>query len=185
MKENIYNLNYVDENKIVKTFKEYENQVIVLFNFAIHSSFTDNYFKKMELINKLNSNNNLKIIGFPSSLFYKQNEEDILQTKKFLSDNYQVSFEIAEKIEDNPINNLLFYKLATIKKFTGFNFFHPLSNTICNYWLKEDPLYEKKIGIKWIYTTFIISKNGVIKRRFECVDDFTNIVKEINKELNK
>lgn len=185
MKEIFYDLNYIDGNKEVKSFSLYKNKVIVLFNFAIHSSFTDEYFKKMELLNKLNSNSSLKIISFPNSSFFKQNEENLEKTKKYLIDNYQISFDIASKIEDEPLNNLLFYKLSLIKKFKGFNLFHPLSNTISNYWISKDPLYDKKEGIKWVYTTFIISKDGRVKRRFECVDDFTSIVKEINKEINK
>ena len=183
--EDVYSYLYTDSQDEVKPLKLFEGKVLLIFNFALHSSFLSSYVSNIEIAYRAMADLGFEVLSFPSSSFLKQNDEDTHKTIEYLKDNYQITFKVGKRIEDDAHNALLFERLALNKKFNGLNNINPLYETIDSYWLNRDPFYKSKNTIKWVFTSFVISRDGKIKKRYECLDDVHNIIKDIRKELDR
>lgn len=185
MKESVYLYNFTDSEDNIHSLGEYMSKVILIFNGAIHSKFAPLFFYRANEIYQELKDEGLVIINFPTSSFLNQNEEDTLNTIKYLKENYNISFLTAKKIEDDLRNQVLFHNLENMKKFNGFSkssYMYDIVTTSCS---KVDPLFEQNNKIKWSFTSFVISKDGYVNKRFECTEDFDRIEKSIRKELDK
>lgn len=185
MDNDVGTLNYIDKDGNEHFLAEHTDNVVVIFNSAINSKFADTYYNNMQYLYSCCKNMGLVVLDFPSTDFLNQNEEDTLTTINILKEKYKIDFTVCKKIEEDDTNKFLFYRLSSTKKFTGFNSLHPLSSSLVSYWMKKDPLYERRGNLKWVFTTFIISRDLKLTKRFECTTDFSSIEREIRRQLNR
>lgn len=185
MDNNVCTLNYIDKDGYEHFLAEHTDNVTIIFNSALHSKFADSYYNNMQHLYSCCKNMGLVILDFPSTDFLNQNEEDTITTIDKLKEKYKIDFTVCKKIEEDTTNQFFFYKLSSIMEFKGFNKFNPLSSSLISYWMKKGPLYERRRNLKWVFTTFIISRDCKLVKRFECTTDFSLIEREVRRQLNR
>ncbi|MGH0155401.1 UNVERIFIED_CONTAM: hypothetical protein FKN15_059165 [Acipenser sinensis] len=91
----------------------------------------------------------LRILGFPSNQFGKQEPGTEEQIKEFAK-SYDAAFDMFSKIDVNGDNA------------------HPLWN-----WMKSQPKGKGTLGnnIKWNFTKFLIDREGQVVKRYSPMDD--------------
>lgn len=184
MKNNAYLLNYTTSEEKIESLGDYYNKVIVIFNGAIFSPFAASFFSNMQDLYSCYQDE-LEIINFPTSAFFNQNAYSTSETITYLKKEYNITYKTAKKIDDDIRNEVFFNNLCSSKKFSGFDITSPLYQSMVSIVSNIDPLFDKNNKVKWSFTTFIISKNGEIVKRFECTADFAKIEQAIRRELNK
>ena len=139
---NLYQLSFnnIDGEEI--SFKSYEGKVILIVNTASNCGLTYHYKGLENLYNEF-KDDGLEIIGFPCNQFGKQEPGSAKEIKSFCDHNYNVSFELSEKIDVNGSNA------------------HPAFK-----YLKSQLKGKLNDSIKWNFTKFLVDRNGVPYKRF-------------------
>lgn len=139
----------------------YRGKVILVVNTASKCGLTPQY-EGLEKLNQTYKDSGLVILGFPCNQFGNQEPGTEKEISEGCLINYGVSFQMFSKIDVNGANAHQVYKYLK-DKLPGFP--------------------GKKI--KWNFTKFLIDKNGTPVIRFSPTTVPENLVKDIEKLLNR
>lgn len=134
-------LTKIDGQKI--SLESYKGKTLLIVNTASKCGFTNQYKGLEELYQKY-KDKNFEVLGFPSNDFGKQEPGSGEEIKKFC-ERFSVSFTLFEKgpVSGDKIQPL--FKDLTLKS-------------------SDDP--KKNLPIKWNFEKFLISKDGLIIKRY-------------------
>ncbi len=145
-------------------FAQFEGKVLLIVNTASKCGFTPQ-FAGLEELNQKYKDKGLVVIGFPCNQFKEQDPGSDSQIEEFCQLNYGVTFQIMKKIDVNgPDADPIFEYLKAqapsedyhgVKAKAAKVLFKTISDSV-----------EKDSDIKWNFTKFLISKDGVTIKRY-------------------
>ena len=121
----------------------YKNKVLLIVNVASKCGFTSQY-TELEALYQKYKDKNFVILGIPCNQFKGQEPLSNKEILEFCQLNYDVSFDMFEKIEVNGENT------------------HPLYSLLKN---AKKGIFGTD-AIKWNFTKFLINKEGEVLERF-------------------
>jgi len=136
----------------------YKNKTLLIVNVVSECGFTPQYEGLEKLYQEL-KDKDFMILAFSSNQFANQEPKNSKQIKYFCTTNYDVHFDMFEKIDVNGKNTHPLYKFLKKEK-KGF------------LWTKF---------IKWNFTKFFVDKNGNIIDRYSPITKPKDIKKDILK----
>lgn len=183
--QNIFEFSVKDRKGNDVTLADCKGKVLLIVNTATRCGFTPQYTELQNLFDKYGENG-LVILDFPCNQFGQQAPGSNEEIHEFCELNYKIKFPQMGKLEVNGENEHPLYTfLKQQKPFEGFNLQHPIGKILDDMLRKQDPEYDKNPSIKWNFTKFLISKEGVVLKRYEPTHDIADIEKDIICELNK
>lgn len=158
-------------------FKEFEGKVLLIINTASKCGFTPQ-FDGLEKLNEKYRDRGLVCIGFPCNQFAQQDPGSDNEIEGFCRLNYGVTFQIMKKVDVNgkdehPIFTWLKEQAPTeeyhgLKAKASAALFKTISKSV-----------EKDSDIKWNFTKFLISRDGVTVKRFPPTEEPSKLEKAI------
>ena len=131
------------DGKPVDLSERYKGKVLLVVNVASRCGLTPQYEDLQALHEKLKGQG-LCVIGFPCNQFGGQEPGTAEQIREFCSDNYNVTFDLMEKIEVNGDGACDLYKRLT----------------------KLDSKPAGDGDISWNFEKFLIGRDGKVVARF-------------------
>lgn len=125
------------------TLAEYRNKVLLIVNTASRCGFTPQY-AGLEALYRKYKDEGFVVLGFPCNQFGAQEPGDEGQIASFCEMNYGVSFPMFAKVDVNGANA------------------HPLFVAL----KKEAKGILGSEAIKWNFTKFLVSRDGVVMDRY-------------------
>ena len=181
--ENIYNFKALSNRGKEVDFADYKGKVLVIVNTASKCGFTPQY-DGLEALYQKYKDKGLVIIGFPCDQFGHQEPGTNEQIEEFCRLNHGVTFPLMSKIEVNGANaHPVFQWLKSQAGFAGFDPNHKLTKILDEMLRKQDPDFEKNPDIKWNFTKFVISRDGLQVVRFEPTSEPKELAACIEKML--
>ena len=181
--ENIYNFKALSNRGKEVDFADYKGKVLVIVNTASKCGFTPQY-DGLEALYQKYKDKGLVIIGFPCDQFGHQEPGTDEQIEEFCRLNHGVTFPLMSKIEVNGANaHPVFQWLKSQAGFAGFDPNHKLTKILDEMLRKQDPDFEKNPDIKWNFTKFVISRDGLQVVRFEPTSEPKELAACIEKML--
>ena len=151
-----FNINQINGEEI--SLSEFKGKVVLIVNTASNCGLTYHY-TGLEKLYQEYKDNGLVIIGFPCNQFGKQEPGTSEEIQDFCITNYNVTFPLSEKIEVNGSD------------------VHPLYK-----YLKNELKGKLNNNIKWIFTKFLIDRNGVPFKPFSSTvepEDITPFIDQL------
>ena len=143
-----------------ENLQDYAGKTLLIVNVASNCGFTSQY-RDLQNLYTANQAKGLEILGFPCNQFGAQEPGSAEQIQSFCSTNYGVTFPMFEKIDVNGDSA------------------HPLY-----VYLKDQaPGILGTTGIKWNFTTFVVSKDGQSITRLASADGASKMEEAIVKLL--
>ena len=175
---NVYDFVVKDIKGNDVSLSSYKGKLLLIVNTATHCGFTPTY-KGLEKLYQEFNGKGFEILDFPCNQFGEQAPESNEEIDKIVKEKFGISFPRFAKIDVNGENaSPLYTYLESQAPFTGFTA-HALTPVLQSINKKKDPDYASKPTIKWNFTKFLVSKEGVVLKRYEP----TVSLKEIEKEL--
>lgn len=140
-KANVYKYKVMDIDKKEVGFSDYKGKVLLIVNVASKCGFTPQYEGLEKVYNKYKSQG-FEILAFPCNDFKSQEPGTNEEIKNFCSINYDVTFQLFDKISVKEDNKAPLYKMLTDNPVTG------------------------KSEIRWNFEKFLIDKNGNVVKHF-------------------
>ncbi len=140
-------------------FKQFKGKVLLIVNTASKCGFTPQ-FAGLEELNQKYKDKGLVIIGFPCNQFANQELSSDEEIVNFCQVNYGVTFQMMKKIDVNGDKAVPLYKF-----------------------LKERTKNILTENIKWNFTKFLISSDGMTIKRFAPTVKPSRMEKEIEEML--
>ena len=140
-------------------FSDFNGKVVLVINTATKCGLTPQ-FEGLEKLHQEYKEKGLVLIGFPCNQFAGQEPESNENMESACAINHGVSFQLTEKIDVNGKNT------------------HP----VFAYLKKELPGFPGN-SIKWNFTKFLISSEGLPLKRFSPRTKPQSIEKDIKKAL--
>jgi glutathione peroxidase len=140
--------------------QNYSNQVLLVVNVASQCGFTSQY-RELESIYQSLHSEGLEILAFPCNQFGGQEPGSPDEIQSFCERNYSVTFPIFEKIEVNGSDTHPFY----------------------DYLKSAAPGLLGTTAIKWNFTKFLISRDGLQIKRYASATSPKDIAEDIKKLL--
>ena len=135
----------VKNTKIIKSdggnmsLGEYSGKVLLIINVASYCGFTAQY-KDLQKLHDIYENKGLKILAFPCNDFGNQEPGTLDEIKDFCSTNFDIKFEIFEKVHA---------KGETTEPFTTLNKCEPEGD------------------VEWNFEKFLVGKDSNVIARFK------------------
>ena len=149
----------IDGKKVA--LEAYQGQVLLIVNTASACGFTPQ-FAGLEELHQTYGGRGLAVLGFPCNQFGAQDPGSNAEIGAFCTKNYGVTFAMMEKIDVNGQQA------------------HPLFQ-----WLKQQaPGLLGSEGIKWIFTKFLIGRDGQVIKRYASLDKPAALAADIEKALH-
>ena len=140
-KANVYKYKVMDIDKKEVDFSYYNGKVKLIVNVASKCGFTSQY-EGLEKIYRKYKSQGFEILAFPCNDFKSQEPGTNEEIKNFCSVNYDVTFQLFDKISVKDDSKAPLYKMLTNNPVTG------------------------KSEIRWNFEKFLIDKNGnVVKSK--------------------
>jgi glutathione peroxidase len=147
-------------NGKTKKLEDFKGKAVIVVNTASKCGLTPQY-EGLEKLYKAHKGQGLEILGFPCNQFGEQEPGTAGDIEEFCSINYGVSFTMFNKIDVNGDST------------------DPLFA-----WLKKTaPGLLGSEAIKWNFTKFLVSKDGVSVERFASTTEPAAMQPAINKAL--
>jgi glutathione peroxidase len=144
---NIYDFSVRTLDGVEQSLSEYRSQVLLIVNVASRCGFTPQY-QGLEAMYREYRVQGFAVLGFPCNQFGHQEPGDEAAIREFCSLTYGVSFPMFAKVEVNGAQT------------------HPLYR-----FLKEScPGVLGLQSIKWNFTKFLVTREGVPARRYAPTD---------------
>lgn len=143
-----------------KSMKDYKGKVLLVVNTASKCGFTPQYEELQKLYEEY-KDQGFEILAFPCNQFANQEPGDNKEIRSFCKLNYNVTFQLFDKIDVNGKNTHPIYK-----------------------YLKENVkgLLNSK-DIKWNFTKFLVDKNGDVVKRFAPIKKPLSMKKDVEELL--
>jgi len=138
----------------------YRGQVLLIVNTASACGFTPQ-FGGLERLHQTYGDQGLVVLGFPCNQFGSQDPGSNEEIAGFCQRNYGVSFPMMGKIEVNGPQA------------------HPLYRWLC----AEAPGLLGSKAIKWNFTKFLVSRDGLVLRRYAPQDAPEKLAADIEAAL--
>ena len=138
----IYDYKALNNKGVEVDFKQYEGKVLLIVNTASKCGFTPQY-DGLEALYQKYKDRGLVVIGFPCDQFAHQEPGTDAEIAEFCRLNHGVTFPLMSKIDVNGENA------------------HPVYQ-----YLKSAAKGTFGNAIKWNFTKFLISRNGLKVERF-------------------
>lgn len=142
------------------SLSEFQGKVLLIVNTASQCGFTGQY-EGLEALFRQYEDRGLAVLGFPCNQFGGQEPGTVEEIGAFCEKNYGVSFPLFEKIDVNGPNT------------------HPLFQLLKS---QASGVLGTE-GIKWNFTKFLISREGVIQARYAPTTRPSDIEPDIQKLL--
>ena len=182
--QEIYDFKVMNDEGQEVSLSDYKGKVLLIVNTATRCGFTPQY-NELEALYKKYQSEGLEILDFPCNQFGEQAPGTIQEIHQFCTANFDIQFPQFDKIEVNGENEAPLYTyLKAQKGFSGFDLNDKTGKFMDEMLRKKDADYDKKSDIKWIFTKFLISRDGRVIKRYEPMDKITDIEADICKELN-
>jgi glutathione peroxidase len=158
---NVYSYVVKDINKEEVNLQRYEGKVLLIVNVASKCGYTPQY-EGLEKIYRKYKSQGFEILAFPCNDFKQQEPGTNEEIQKFCSTNYDVTFQLFDKISVKDSAKAPLYKMLPNNPVTG------------------------KSEIKWNFEKFVIDKNGNIVKHFRSKttpesEELTSIIEELLK----
>jgi glutathione peroxidase len=142
--------------------KTYLGDVVMIVNVASKCGLTPQY-DQLTAIHKKYRDQGLKILGFPANNFNGQEPGTNEEIKQFCSVNFNVEFDLFDKISVKGDDQAPLYKFLTEKESNG----------------------EFAGDIRWNFDKFLLNRKGEVVARFEpkTKPDDASVVSRIEAEL--
>ena len=158
----IYDFQVNDIHGQAVKMADHKGKVLLIVNTASACGFTPQ-FSGLEQLNQTFASKGLVVVGFPCNQFGGQDPGSNAEIGTFCQKNYGVSFAMMEKIDVNG------------------NQAHPLFQ-----WLKQKaPGLLGSESIKWNFTKFLVSRDGLVVRRFASLDKPAALKADIEQALSQ
>jgi glutathione peroxidase len=161
-KMSFYELSAKTNMGINKNMSEYKGKVLLIVNTASKCGFTPQYEELQELYEKYKGKD-FEILAFPCNQFGEQEPGSNEEIRSFCKLNYNVTFQLFDKIDVNGENTHPIYKY--------------LKSEVKGLLNSED--------IKWNFTKFLLDKQGNVVKRYAPIKKPLSLSKDIEKYLNK
>jgi len=139
---------------------DFKGQVLLIVNTASACGFTPQ-FEGLETLHQTLGPKGLAVLGFPCNQFGNQDPGSNDEIGSFCQKNYGVSFPMMAKVNVNGQDA------------------HPLFQ-----WLKNQaPGLLGSEGIKWNFTKFLVSRDGLVIKRYAPLDKPSAIAADIEAAL--
>ncbi|MFK2827226.1 glutathione peroxidase [Bacillus sp. B190/17] len=140
--ESIYNINVTSSKGEIISLSDFKGQVLLIVNTASKCGFRAQ-FKELQKLYEKYQDQGFIVLGFPSDEFMNQEFDEQQKTVEFCQINYGVTFPIFKKInvKGKAIHPLFSYLTA-----------------------QKSGLFTE--AIKWNFTKFLISREGIVTHRF-------------------
>ncbi len=139
---------------------DFKGQVLLIVNTASACGFTPQ-FEGLETLHQTLGPKGLAVLGFPCNQFGSQDPGSNHEIGAFCQKNYGVSFPMMAKVNVNGQDA------------------HPLFQ-----WLKNQaPGLLGSEGIKWNFTKFLVSRDGLVIKRYAPLDKPSAIAADIEAAL--
>ena len=161
MNNTIYSFEVKTLEGEVKTLAEYRGKVLLIVNVASLCGFTSQY-SELEALYKKYKVRGFVVLGFPCNQFGNQEPGNANEIRNFCSTHYHITFPLFAKIDVNKQNA------------------HPLYQFL----KKKQPGLFGTESIKWNFTKFLISREGVVLKRFPPFSKPKSCEKSIESALN-
>jgi glutathione peroxidase len=142
--------------KPVDLAERYAGKVVLMVNVASRCGYTPQY-KGLEALHQKYADKGLAVAGFPCNQFGSQEPGSSDDIKKFCEDNYDVDFDLYEKIEVNGDGAAPLYQHLTKTDGQG--------------------------AVKWNFEKFLIGRDGQVIRRYRSKVKPEQIADDIEKAL--
>lgn len=160
----IYDFKALNNKGAEMDFSQYEGKILLIVNTASKCGFTPQY-DGLEALYQKYKGQGFEIIGFPCDQFAHQEPGSDEEIAEFCRINHGVTFQLMKKIDVNgkdahPIFEFL-KNMAPDEDYRGLKakasakLFKTISKSV-----------EKESDIKWNFTKFLISRDGLIIKRF-------------------
>jgi len=153
---NFYDISFHDSYGSLVKMSEYRGKVVLIVNTATKCGLAGQ-FTELETLHQRYQDRGLVIIGFPCDQFMGQEPETNQTMVKVCMINFGVSFLISEKVDVNGENT------------------HP----IFTYLKKELPGGILGKVIKWNFTKFLVSRQGIPFKRYSPITKPADMEKDI------
>ena len=178
----VYDFTVRDRKGAKVSLRDYEGKVLLIVNTATGCGFTPHY-EQLEAMYRDLRDKGFEILDFPCNQFANQAPGDDEEIHSFCTMKFGTEFPQFAKIDVNGDSaEPLFAFLAAEKPFAGFG--KGLKNAALS---KFAGLNNKKFGdkayIKWIFTKFLIGRDGTVLARFEPTDDMEDVRKAVEELL--
>lgn len=159
-KANVYKYKVIDIDKKEVDLLDYKGKVLLIVNVASKCGFTSQY-EGLEKIYRKYKSQGFEILAFPCNDFKSQEPGSNEEIKNFCSINYDVTFQLFDKISVKNDSKAPLYKMLTDNPVTG------------------------KSEISWNFEKFLIDKEGNVVNRYrsQTKPDSTKITSAIEAEL--
>lgn len=159
MDKTLYDFSAVSNDGKEFSFSDLEGKPVLIVNTASKCGFTGQYAGLEELY-KTYHEQGLVVIGFPCDQFAHQEPGTDADIAQFCSRNYGVTFPLMKKIDVNGKNA------------------HPVY-----VWLKKQARGSLGSAIKWNFTKFLVSSDGVTVKRYAPTVEPEALKQDIEREL--
>ena len=143
MSKNIYDYVVKDANMNEISIGSFKNKVLLVVNVASKCGFTYQYEGLQNLYSKY-AEDGLEVLGFPCNQFKAQESGTNEEIQFFCTEEYDVSFNVFNKIDVNGKDADPFY----------------------NFLKNERPGIMRSKNIKWNFSKFLVNKNGEVVKRY-------------------
>ncbi len=140
-KANVYKYKVIDIDKKEVDFSDYKGKVLLIVNVASKCGFTSQY-EGLEKIYRKYKSQGFEILAFPCNDFKSQEPGTNEEIKNFCSINYDVTFQLFDKISVKEDNKAPLYKMLTDNPVTG------------------------KSEIRWNFEKFLINREGNVVKHY-------------------
>ncbi len=159
--KSIYDYKVDDSQKNPVSLSDYKGKTLLIVNVASRCGLTPQYKGLQELYSKY-SNKDFEILAFPCNQFGAQEPGSNEEIKEFCDINFNVSFQIFDKIKVNGSSA------------------SPLFKHLKN----EAKGVIGSEAIKWNFTKFLIDNNGSVIKRYSPQTTPDKIEKDLSKILD-
>lgn len=156
MTASIYDFSVMTIDRKEVSLQNYKGKVLLIVNVASQCGFAPQY-KGLEELHKKYQAQGFEVLGFPCNQFGGQEPGDEAEIKKFCSLTYDVTFPLFAKIDVNGAQ----------------------ASPLFNYLKKADKGILGTEAIKWNFTKFLVSRDGVSITRYASTTKPESLEKDI------
>lgn len=144
------------------SMRDYAGQVLLIVNTASRCGFTPQYAGLEELYRRY-ADRGFTVLAFPCDQFAHQEPGDAEEIARFCSLNYDVTFPVMAKVDVNgPNADRVFKRVKSAAR----------------------GLFGSR-GIKWNFTKFLVSRSGLLVRRFGPTTRPEQMAQAIERQLSR